>query len=193
MHNKTNPEAVILGALFDFAGHVRSTVAHDPFKAVDSFARLRQLTATEVPTLTWRDQLDHLRDSAERLPSDSELVTDLLLLAEAFKDGDPGADNKVFDVLNNAATRLRRLDAPPIQLPDADSINWALAPDATHYAPKLEPGDFWCACFLQLVDGKPVKAWVLTNGVITREIFSPSYTDDLLSRLIARPLKDGAQ
>jgi hypothetical protein len=110
MTHKTNPEAVILGALFDFAGHLRTADIINPHAGIDGFAKLRKLSATEVPTMTWRDQLDTLRDNAERLPSDSELVTDLLLLAEAFKDGDPDADNKVFDVLNNAATRLRRLD-----------------------------------------------------------------------------------
>jgi fido (protein-threonine AMPylation protein) len=110
MTQKTNPEAVILGALFDFAGHLRTADIMNPHAGIDGFAKLRKLSATEVPTMTWRDQLDTLRDNAERLPSDSELVTDLLLLAEAFKDGDPDADNKVFDVLNNAATRLRQVD-----------------------------------------------------------------------------------
>jgi hypothetical protein len=191
MSQSTNPEAVVLGALFDFAGHLRTSNIINPLSGIDGFAKKRKLQADEIPTLTWREQLDTLRDPAQSLPTDSELVTDLLLLAEAFKDGDPGADNKVFDVLNDAATRLRRLDAEPA--PTIDAINWSLAPAATHYAPKREPGDFWCACFLQLVDGKPVKAWVLTDGVITREIFNPSYTDDLLARLIARPLKGGAQ
>lgn len=110
MNQKTNPEAVILGALFDFAGHMRSTFAHDPFKSVDGFARARKLAADEVPTLTWREQLDSLA-ADKPLPTDSELVTDLLTLAEAFKDADPNADAKIFDLLSNAARVIRQVDA----------------------------------------------------------------------------------
>jgi hypothetical protein len=114
MTQKTNPEAVILGALFDFAGHLRTADIMNPHAGIDGFAKLRKLSATEVPTMTWREQLDTLRDNAERLPSDSELVKDLLTLAEVFNDVEPGADNHVFDLLNNAAVRLRRLDVEPL-------------------------------------------------------------------------------
>jgi hypothetical protein len=117
----TNPSAVILGALFDFAGHLRTSDIINPLSGIDGFAKSRKLEAKEIPTMTWRDQLDTLRDNAEHLPSDSELVTDLLLLAEAFKDGDPDADNKVFDVLNNAATRLRRVGSESVTTEDVEN------------------------------------------------------------------------
>jgi hypothetical protein len=114
MTQNTNPEAVILGALFDFAGHLRTADIMNPHAGIDGFAKLRKLSATEVPTMTWRDQLDTLRDNAEHLPSDSDLVRDLLTLAEVFNDIDPGADIRVFNLLNNAVTRLRRIDAEPL-------------------------------------------------------------------------------
>lgn len=114
MSTKANPEAVVLGALFDFAGHLRTSDIINPLSGIDGFAKSRKLSAIEVPTLTWRDQLDTLRDQPKILPTDSELVSDLVLLADAFKDADPSADNHVFDVLNNAALRLRRLDADPV-------------------------------------------------------------------------------
>jgi hypothetical protein len=109
----TNPEAVILGALFDFAGHLRTSDIINPLSGIDGFAKKRKLEAQEIPTLTWRDQLDSLRDNAEHLPSDSDLVRDLLTLAEVFNDVEPGADNHVFELLNNAAAHLRRIDTRP--------------------------------------------------------------------------------
>lgn len=128
MSKSTNPEAVVLGALFDFAGHLRTADIMNPHAGIDGFAKLRKLRAAEVPTMTWREQLDTLRDPAELLPGDSELVTDLLLLAEAFKDGDPGADNKVFDVLSSAVTRLRRPEpaAPATTRTEEDAELFAL-------------------------------------------------------------------
>lgn len=115
MTQNTNPEAVVLGAIFDFAGHLRTSDIINPLSGIDGFAKLRKLSADEVPTLTWRDQLDSLRDQTERLPSDSELVKDLLLLVQAFHDGDPGADNDIAVLLNNAVIRLRQLDREPGQ------------------------------------------------------------------------------
>jgi hypothetical protein len=109
MSTKANPEAVVLGALFDFAGHLRTSDIINPLSGIDGFAKLRKLSADEVLTLTWREQLDSLRDQPKILPTDSELVSDLVLLADAFQDADPSADNHVFDVLNNAALRLRQV------------------------------------------------------------------------------------
>lgn len=113
MSIKANPEAVVLGALFDFAGHMRGTFSLDPFKSVDSFARLRKLAADEVPTMNWRILLDTL--ASKPLPTDSVLVKDLLVLAEAFKDGDPSADTSIFDLLGHAATRLRQAEADQVE------------------------------------------------------------------------------
>lgn len=70
------------------------------------------------------------------------------------------------------------------------AINWALAPEATHYAPqRVQGSDFWCASFVRMEDGVVVKAWVLSDGVIGRVIESPSVTCELIERLIPRPVE----
>lgn len=106
---RANPEAVILGALFDFAGHLRTSDIINPLSGIDGFAKKRRLECSEIPTMTWREQLDSLRDGP--LPTDSDLVKDLLTLGEAFKDADPGADNHVFEVISSAAMRVRGIAA----------------------------------------------------------------------------------
>lgn len=181
---KTNPEAVILGALFDFAGHLRTSDIINPLSGIDGFAKSRKLSATEVPTLTWRDQLDTLRDNAEHLPSDSELVTDLLLLAAAFKDGDPDADNKVFDVLNNAAARLRRIGAAPATADDA------LDGGRYRFVTALGTNET-LACAVE----KVAENVQVLGDAPTAELFG-AHIDQLMGVAIAAglwPLKDGAQ
>lgn len=69
-------------------------------------------------------------------------------------------------------------------------IPWHLVPEATHYLPVLVPDDdMYVASFMQLVDGRPVTAWQVDGGRITRRINGPNFTSDMRERLIKRPFE----
>lgn len=68
-------------------------------------------------------------------------------------------------------------------------IDWSKAPaEATHYGPKREDNDMWCAVFWTVVNGIGIKAWQIDNktGDLT-QYSKPTWCPEDLHRLIPRP------
>lgn len=68
-------------------------------------------------------------------------------------------------------------------------INWALVPEATHYAPSPVPGDdFYVASFALLQHGRFKRAWQIEGDRVIKVIENPIYTNERQAEMIERPV-----
>lgn len=68
-------------------------------------------------------------------------------------------------------------------------VDWSKAPEgATHYAPKIEDNDMWCAVFWRVVDRIGVEAWQVDDHTgRLNHCRHPTWIPETFNRLIPRP------